>query len=165
MRIIATGSESIRRRRSSESCLMLNGYGSLRGHAADVFGVLKPAAAVRPRRALLTACDTPPDGLSWPKRFVKPNARSKGRMRHWWLMRSRSPYGAESSPGKHGAAVALPRTSNARVQYRVFFRAWRTVMKLLLLPLCGSDGAAAAPNESVHTQTEKRHHSRTGTFN
>lgn len=30
------------------------------------------------RWALLTACDTPPDGLSWPKHFAEPTAHSKG---------------------------------------------------------------------------------------
>lgn len=30
------------------------------------------------RRALLTACDTPPDGLSWPEHFAEPTAHSKG---------------------------------------------------------------------------------------
>lgn len=28
--------------------------------------------------ALLTACDTPPDGLLWPKHFAEPTAHSKG---------------------------------------------------------------------------------------
>lgn len=87
---------------------VLSGYGSLRGtHSGCVWG-FKPVAAVYCRGAV---CLVGPywllaiRRLLWPERFVTSNARSKGRMRRWWLMRSHSPRGAESSPGKRGFAT------------------------------------------------------------
>lgn len=69
-----------------------DGYWGLRGHIVDMLVILDMAqVSVSPTssgclllwrhlslRALLTACDTPPDGLSWPKHFAKPTAHSKG---------------------------------------------------------------------------------------
>lgn len=90
---IVTGSDSSRYFRCSKWSLLwwaLRPQGAQGGYACDFrYGVWDsvhlPASdgclllwRHLSHWALLMACDTPPDGLSWPKRFAEPTALSKG---------------------------------------------------------------------------------------
>ncbi len=85
-----TGSDRIRGfrcRKFSLAWWVLRPMGAHSGHARDFkYGssVHLPTSGCLllwrylSHRALLTACDTPPDGLSWPKHFGKPSTHSTG---------------------------------------------------------------------------------------